>query len=338
MDSCHIDNYALTNETEAASLHDLTVERATSMCTMGTCADGFTLAANKLLASRQRLCGGLYSLKAFPHLLTVDLSSNRLTTLAGLEVLPNLASLVASNNRIQHCLDFPAPDTIAGSRLRLADLSNNSITSLQCPDAEGTKRGIHAHPQVETLRLDNNRFTSLAGFASLESLGTLSLSGNDIQNQADATIGGILPAGLTELDLSHNRHLSEIPAALESLARLRTLALTGCGIENVVLGHGVCATSGIVFWGHDDVQPQVHQAYRWHVAKLLPHVFTLDGAAITTKERAYAATLTLVERGSVCGGRSDAGLEDVAEEVLQRRREIRRSQCSVDEYYATWDV
>lgn len=139
------------------------------------------------------------------------------------------------------------------------------------------------------LQLDENAVQTFNGFASLHSLTTLSLSRNDIREQEDATIGGILPAGLTSLDLSYNCHLSAVPPCLEALSSLRKLSLEGCPIDSIDLGHGVHATSGIVEWGKHAVDPHVHQAYRWHVARCVPQVRTLDGLAVTPDERAHAA-------------------------------------------------
>lgn len=304
----------------------LNAERAAKLCTIGPSADGFSFAATKLFASSQGLVGGLDALASLQHLTHVEIGSNRLTTLSGLEHLPNLASLVAAENRLEVLLDFSAPSP-NGSRLRLADLSRNRIATLAPHlDAAGRACGIEAHTHLEVLQLNENAIQSLGRFAALHSLHTLSLSRNEVQNQEGATIGGMFPAGLTCLDLSHNRHLSAVPPSLEVLGSLRSLSLEGCPIDGVELGHGLRATSGIVVWGNDEVEERVHRAYRWHVLQCVPHIHTLDGLAVTSDERAHAAALT-----SGAGG--DASIDDVAAEVLRRRRKMRADMTTVDMYY-----
>ena len=57
-------------------------------------------------ASGLRISGGLSAVSSLKHLSTVDLSDNRLSTLSGLEGLPQLAVLVCRGNRLQGVLDF----------------------------------------------------------------------------------------------------------------------------------------------------------------------------------------------------------------------------------------
>lgn len=127
----------------------LDANRAAKLCTLGPSADGFSFAATKLLASSQGLSGsgGLHELAAFKNLTHVDVASNKLTTLAGLERLPHLASLIAADNTLVTLLDFPASSS--GSCLRLADFRKNRISTVASPLVMGRCCGISAHTQLE---------------------------------------------------------------------------------------------------------------------------------------------------------------------------------------------
>ena len=293
----------------------LTVERATKLCSLGSTSDGYSYAATKLIANSQQLSGGgLDVLVALPHLVHVDVASNALSTLAGLELLPCLASLIASDNRLTDVLDFPAP-AASRSLLRLADLRRNQITGavrMADHDSTGRSRGLDAHTALETLLLDGNEIETLSGFAGLASLTTLSLSKTELTSDQTGNNDAVLPPSLTALDLSHCRRLIALPPALRKLERLRSLSLEGSPLD-VDIGLGVCATAGVVVWGFDQVQPRVHQAYRWHVIRLLPRVLTLDGEPVTAAERAHAAA---IEGGA-------PSVDDIAEETLARRRGLR---------------
>ena len=84
---------------------------------------------------------GLSGLVEYPHLTSVDVSHNRLRTLAALSALPRLSSVKARCNMLSAALDFHPK---AGSALRHADLSANCIAHL---------RGVEHHPQVRTAEM-----------------------------------------------------------------------------------------------------------------------------------------------------------------------------------------
>ena len=193
-------------------------------------ADGLGFACTKLDASGLRISGGLSAVSSLKHLSTVDLSDNRLSTLSGLEGLPQLAVLVCRGNRLQGVLDFPAPRT--GSCLRSADLRSNSISgaiSLPPPTpppenggASSTKRmGVEAHTRLEELLLDENQLRSLRGLSAIPYLRTLTASANQLID----TAGTEQLTSLTTLDLSANQ--LENCVELSSLIKLRTLKLNG---------------------------------------------------------------------------------------------------------------
>lgn len=297
----------------------LTEEQWVSHSTVGLTADGLNYAPTKLFASGQNIIGPLDNLMRLQTLTHVDLSRNMLGSLVGLESLPCLATLIASDNLLTEVLDFFAPST--GSRLRTADLCRNKITgSLVELDHDGSevlRGGMAAHPLVQSLLLEGNRITSVRGFDVLEELTCLSLRENDLRDESDSETPLILPSGLTSLDLSHNRGIIALPMdLLASLSALRSLCIEGCALD-VDIGGGVHASS-VVVWGREEVEPRVQQAVRWHVARCLPRLERLNGVLITSHERANAAALE-----ARCF-HHDA----VADEVLRRRRRMRDENSS----------
>jgi len=158
---------------------------------------------------------------ALPSLTSVDLSYNRLTTLDGLECCPLLSSLVCRGNRLMGVLDFAA--AAGGSRLRYADLSDNSISgAVSLPiAADGRARGVDAHAYLESMLLDGNQLRSLRGVGAAVYLVHFSAAGNKLGATDTAGIGPL--QRLRTLDLSANelRRCTEIGG----LAALRTIRL-----------------------------------------------------------------------------------------------------------------
>jgi hypothetical protein len=181
---------------------------------------GLRVAGTKLSATGRRLTGSLRgTLGKVPHLTALDLSDNRLASLAGLESLPALSSLVVRGNRLMGVLDYPCPRS--GSRLRHADLRENVIAgAVSLPaDDEGRARGLDAHPRVETLHVDDNRLRSLRGLGVATHLTEFSASNNQLQDTA-----GLAGLALRTLNLNGN----DLVAAeeLSQLRSLRTLRLS----------------------------------------------------------------------------------------------------------------
>eukprot|EP00900_Chrysochromulina_parva_P016450 jgi/Chrpa1/24806/Chrysochromulina_OHIO_Genome00004506-RA len=187
---------------------------------VGASANGMHVVCPRLVATGHKLAGSLRTaLRGLPHLTAVDLSDNRLTSLAGLEALPLLNSLVCRNNRLMGVLDYRAP--ALGSRLSSADLRDNAIAGAVSlpPDAEGHAVGIEVHTQLETLLLDGNRLRSLRGVGAARRLRTFSAARNSIQDTS-----GLGPlTHLRALDLSANQ--LHACSELTELCTLRTLAL-----------------------------------------------------------------------------------------------------------------
>ena len=165
----------------AAPSQSLTTALATMLASrsgvMAT-ADGMGWACCRLRACGLRLAGSLDALAALAALTNVDLSDNRLTSLAGLEALPQLSTLTCRENMLSGVLDFPAAGTAAAaggvsapSSLRHADLRDNRIAgAISLPvDASGRRVGVEAHTRLETLLLDNNQLRSLRELRPLRS-------------------------------------------------------------------------------------------------------------------------------------------------------------------------
>ena len=253
---------------------------------IGSSDGGITFGHTKLLAPEKGLSGELVreALTDLRHLTFVDLSGNRLCSLAGLVALPALSTLVAPHNNLVDALDFAAPP--AGSRLRRVNLCDCSIGHISAHAS--------SHIFLEELQLDGNRLTSLDGLGGLAELQTLSCAANLLH---DATAAASLrrlrslclsrnelreappmaaPA-LTALDVAENKltDLDSLLKALTPLTLLRQLSLRGNAFD-VEIGIGVHAAT-VVTWGFDEVQPDVRGAYRARVLGALPWVTSLDG-------------------------------------------------------------
>lgn len=124
-------------------------------------------------------------------------------------------------------LDRPAAHLRAvdagGSRLRYADLSDNSISgAVSLPiAADGRARGVDAHAYLESMLLDGNQLRSLRGVGAAVYLVHFSAAGNKLGATDTAGIGPL--QRLRTLDLSANelRRCTEIGG----LAALRTIRL-----------------------------------------------------------------------------------------------------------------
>ncbi|RUS87393.1 hypothetical protein EGW08_004847 [Elysia chlorotica] len=100
------------------------------------------------------------------HITTLDLSSNRLETLAPLNYLPNLEELLASGNRLKSTGDLSKC-----RKLQELDLSWNQLADLA---------GIANLPNLQILDLSHNNITSLKPVGRLRSVEELNLNANRI--------------------------------------------------------------------------------------------------------------------------------------------------------------
>ncbi|XP_068526221.1 leucine-rich repeat and guanylate kinase domain-containing protein isoform X2 [Anas acuta] len=130
---------------------------------------------------------GLEKCHSLTHL---SLSHNRLTAICGLENLP-LKILNLSSNLLEKITGLDSLKT-----LRKLDLSNNKITSLE---------GLEEHDLLEVIDLENNQIAELGELEYIQDLPllrVLNLLKNPVQEQTDYWLSVIfmLPQ-LTELDL-----------------------------------------------------------------------------------------------------------------------------------------
>ena len=204
---------------------------------LGPSADATSFAFRSMDVSSRCLTGGLFCLEScLPHLISVDISLNRLSTLDGFEALPALSTLVARGNRLTSVLDYPAPRACR-SRLRRADLRDNLIVGAVRADQRARLRlrttggcsarctatisqdscGLTAHRQVEHLRLDSNQLSSLDGVEDAAELRVLTVSGNALCGVRSVRALGRLcgepcraHSPLTTLDLSGNQ-IDDLP-------------------------------------------------------------------------------------------------------------------------------
>ncbi|NXX85025.1 LRGUK protein, partial [Urocolius indicus] len=130
---------------------------------------------------------GLEKCHSLTHL---SLSHNRLVTISGLENLP-IKILNLSSNQIEKVTGLDSLKT-----LQKLDLSSNKITSLE---------GLEEHHLLEVINLEDNQIAELPGFqciGALPLLRVLNLLKNPVQEQTDYWLLTIFTfLQLTELDL-----------------------------------------------------------------------------------------------------------------------------------------
>ena len=190
---------------------DLTVSLASTLVSELQMV-GQSFAFSKLSATNMAL-KSLSALVRYPHLTSIDLSQNKLRSLASLCALRSLRSLCVRDNLLL-TFDLPVPRELS----KLAE--PKGLTSLDIRGNALQHTGaIGEHLDLTELALDNNCLTSLGGLGALHQLRRLSASGNRITDISD--LNRALPH-LIELDLSNNRlrAVAEV-ASLRSLAILR---------------------------------------------------------------------------------------------------------------------
>ncbi len=111
-------------------------------------------------------------LSQYPLVMYLDISNNKIQSLAPLEHLTALVTLKARHNQLVHCLDFLPPlcneenawsdgKQAVGSMLTLADLCNNRISKLQ---------DLSDHRFLECLLLAHNKIQTISGLHNLKYL------------------------------------------------------------------------------------------------------------------------------------------------------------------------
>ena len=157
-------------------------------------------------------------LTRLPKLRTLDLTENRVRSLAGLR-FPSLEKLVLTNNKLFALEPFEAP------HLRELDVSQNKIFFV-APYA------LAGSPEIEIVNASQNSIRQFAQmcFGGLKKLRVLRLSENQYTD-----IGNVLCTDLVslkELDVSDNQIVSL--AGMEKLPALEHLDVHKTGIEQVM--------------------------------------------------------------------------------------------------------
>ena len=148
---------------------------------------------------------------------SLNLSSNFLTDLAGIENLPHLQTLSLADNAVT---SLSAASLASCARLRTLDVTGNQLAQLG---------DLSSLVQLRTLLVGLNPLASLQGVGGLPRLATLKAPSCGL---TDVTPLG-LAASATDVDLSHNAvaELDPTVAALAALPVLTTLCLFGNPIE-----------------------------------------------------------------------------------------------------------
>ncbi|XP_072963729.1 uncharacterized protein [Typha angustifolia] len=189
-----------------------------------------------------QLEGDISNFGAYPNLVYIDLSFNRLSgTLSHYwGQCHNLTSLKISNNK----LNGEIPHSIGQlSQLQLLDLSSNNLEG-EIPKELGKSSQLYNLslsnnllsgeipqelgnlPNIEILDLSaNNLGGSIEGkFGGYHKLWFLKLSNNHLNGSIPLQIGDLV--NLQELDLSHNSFSGSIPSQLSGLIMLQVLNLS----------------------------------------------------------------------------------------------------------------
>lgn len=212
------------------------------------------------------------------ELVSINMSSNRLTTMLGLAQHASLVSLDLSHNLVE------TTDGLEGlAMLQVLRLHHNHLTSVN---------GLEQLQQLQVLDLNNNDLTSIAelrrctglteldvscnalseldDISSLNRLATLSLRGN-LLKLLDY-LPACLPASLRKLDLAQNS-IGEV-SELQNLRSLHSL-------EHVDVSDNVFAATAL----HNGF------SYRPLTVAFVPALQTLDGEPVTREERRCADQL-----------------------------------------------
>ena len=196
-------------QTEIARLGILTEEAVTTaLSNIGTSANGTQLVYLNLSLSGYDF-QDISVLHSFIHLQKIDLSYNKLKTLAALGSMKYLVELDASHNELETLFDFTPPIS-----LRQANFSHNKIGDM--PD-------LSAFKHLVKLNLDHNGISQIAGLSACQSLMILTLSNNNIDK-----IEGLDDLRLRRLSLSCNK-LTQIEN-LESVTLLQEVDFSGNNI------------------------------------------------------------------------------------------------------------
>jgi len=252
----------------------------------------------------------------YPNLMYVDVSSNKISDLRVLELLPTLVELNASWNDLTNCLDF-APalcdsdnawsqgDLAVGSMLTLANFSHNRISRLN---------DLDRHPFLETLLLSHNSIERIQGLQSLAYLQVLDLSYNRISviegldglrlqelnlegNQLESADGLAKLVNLSVLNISHNKIRSLYPLRLcNKLLKLEA------GYNDIQVIKQALFLRDIPWLGFLSLRGnpccrKIH--YRYRILFRLPMLKRLDVTNVTAEEHIRTCNLFRVQGGDL---------------------------------------
>ena len=214
--------------------------------------------------STQTLRWNAYGLTSFPdarsfaHVTTLNLSSNGLLSLRGVERLRRLRAIDCSGNRLTTLDDLRA----CGATLRAIDARDNAISTTQGLGAslprlralrlganalrDGDARVIDAFASLVELDVSDNGLETIPDARHCPALRIVSLRGNALRSLARTPRA--LPAALVELDVSANdiadveelRHLKYFP-------RLAHVRLRGNPLEARAVHYGYDARAVAAF-------------------------------------------------------------------------------------------
>ncbi|BFZ17225.1 hypothetical protein BsWGS_20264 [Bradybaena similaris] len=112
------------------------------------------------------------------NITSLDVSHNRLETLAPLSYLPNLGELFASGNRLKK-----TDDLTKCKKLQEVDLSRNQISDLS---------GLANLPNLQILDVSHNRIKTLNSVIKLRALEELNINNNDVEELS--CVGSLFPS------------------------------------------------------------------------------------------------------------------------------------------------
>ena len=140
---------------------------------------------------------GVLSEEEYQQVREINIDSNAVRSMEGVEYFPNLEHLYCSNNRLQSLDLSQNPELVslscAENSLTSLDLSQNpELVSLYCSNNSLTVLDLSQNPALESLACRNNSLTSL-DLSQNPRLDYISCSGNN----------------LTSLDLSNNSWIGE---------------------------------------------------------------------------------------------------------------------------------
>ena len=246
-----------------------------------------------------------------PYLQEVDISNNKIGSLAAFSKLKYLHTINAENNKLRHCLEFcqttyenGGDDSFSdhvGSTINTVNFNNNKIINTS---------PVSKHLFLRVLTLDSNKIKKLTGFGNLKYLIKLSAANNQIDS-LDNWIengGADAPKQLIELNVSGNQIVRLEP--LSMLSNLQKLNVNNNKIKSLY-GLRNCTQintlevreNGLISTVELEVLDKLKnikilnmignpitdlEYYRWRVIYRMSYLSILDEQTISAKEKVKA--------------------------------------------------